>query len=504
MLCCLGWLSADAQPRPNIIVILADDLGYGDVQCYDPMRGKIATPNIDRLAAGGMRFTDAHTSSAICSPSRYTLLTGRYHWRSRLQKGIVSMWEKPLITPDRLTIGGLMQRVGYTTAVVGKWHLGWNWPIEAQDMRHFTNIGPFEGIYRKPDMPRRTQASQEDRQAWARTFARPIGGGPTELGFNSYFGTDVPNWPPFCFISNNKTVGMPTELLKAEQVSVNQASFQGPALDNWKLEGILPALAAHADSFIMVNGNNKQPFLLYFPLTSPHTPLAVNEEWKNKSGLNNEYADFVMETDAVVGRVLDAIDRAGIADNTIVIFTSDNGCGSYIGSKELQAQGHYVSGPLKGYKGDIWEGGHRVPFIVRYPPLVKAGTVSHELVSLADVMATLAAITGQRLPSNAGEDSYSIVPLLKGGRKAVRRISVSTRWDGLQSVRHDQWKLICAEQPELYNLGEDIGETSNLAAEYPKVVDRILAAREKMIENGRSTPGSRQKNDVEVVRLPEN
>lgn len=502
LICFGGSLPAYSQQRPNIIVILADDLGYGDVQCYNPAQGKIATPHIDRLAAGGMRFTDAHTSSAICSPSRYTLLTGRYHWRSRLQKGIVNMWERPLITPDRLTLGGLVKQAGYTTAVVGKWHLGWKWPIAAEDMPHFTNTGPFEGIYRKPETPRRTEATEEDRQAWARSFARPIGGGPTELGFDSYFGTDVPNWPPFCFIRNNRTVGIPTELLKTAQVSVNQASFQGPALEDWKLEGILPALTAYADSFITVNSRNRQPFLLYFPLTSPHTPLAVNEEWKGRSGLNNEYADFVMETDAAIGRVLDAIERAGVAENTIVIFTSDNGCGSYVGAKELQEQGHFVSGPLRGYKGDIWEGGHRVPFIVRYPPMVEAGAVCDELVSLADVMATLAAITGQRLPSYAGEDSYSLVPLLKGKRKPVRRMAVSTRWDGLQSVRDGRWKLVCAEQPELYNLEEDLGETRDLAAEHPKIVARMMAAREKMIKNGRSTPGARQKNDQEVIRLP--
>lgn len=491
-----------SQSRPNIVVILADDLGYGDVQCYNPSAGKIPTPNIDLLANEGMRFTDAHTSSAICSPSRYTLLTGRYHWRSRLQKGIVDMWERPLITPDRLTIGGLVKRAGYTTAVVGKWHLGWDWPIDSADRKHFTNIGPFEGIYRNPNAPKRTEATDEDRAAWARTFARTINGGPTELGFDSYFGTDVPNWPPFCFIENNKTAGIPTELLQPGQVSVNQASFQGPALEHWSLEDILPALAARADSFITANGKNKQPFLLYFPLTSPHTPLAVNEEWKNKSGLNNEYADFVMETDAAVGRILKAIDESGAGENTIVIFTSDNGCGSYVGAKELLAQGHSVSGPLRGYKGDIWEGGHRVPFIVRYPGVTKPGTECDQPISLADVMATIADITNEKLPVNSGEDSYSILPLLKGSQKQVRRNIVSTKWDGLQSVREGSWKLICSEQPQLYNLATDIAETKDVAAGNPKVVARIMAAREKMIKNGRSTRGARQKNDVEVIRIP--
>lgn len=488
-----------AQQRPNVVIILADDLGYGDVQCYNPDRGKISTPNIDRLAAEGIRFTDAHSSSGICSPSRYTLITGRYHWRTRMQKGLVGMWEPPVILPGRLTIGGLARSAGYTSGVVGKWHLGWNWPIDSADRPHFTNIGPFEGVYKNENAPRRTQATDADREAWARTFKRSITGGPIELGFDSYFGTDVPNWPPFCYIENDHTVGMPTELLGPGRVDINQASFQGPALKDWDLEEILPEITHRAVSFIGENARKGNPFLLYFPLTSPHTPLAVAEKWKNKSGLDNRYADFVMQTDAVVGQVLEALKHNGIDRNTIVIFTSDNGCGPYIGAKELEAKGHYVSGPLRGYKGDVWEGGHRVPFIVKYPGVVQPGSANHQLIHQADIMATLADILGRKLPPDAGVDSYSFLPLLKGKNKPVRPTAVSCRADGIQGIRKGSWKLICTAKPQLFDLSTDIGETRDLAAEKPKLVAEMLKLRKEMIVNGRSTKGPRQDNDVEVV-----
>ena len=258
---------------PNVIIIYADDLGYGDVQSYNPVSGKILTPNIDRLAAQGMRFTDAHSSSAVCSPSRYTLLTGRYHWRSRLQRGIVGFWEPPLITPDRLTIAGLAKQYGYQTACIGKWHLGWDWPIPEGKRELFSS------------REKNVTATDEHRAAWREVFSQPIPGGPTEVGFDEYFGTDVPNWPPYCFIENDRTVGVPTAFGSARLFAKNQASLQGPALENWRLEDILPALGDRSVAFIERMSQSPDPFLLYLPLTSPHTPLSVNDEWKGKSGL---------------------------------------------------------------------------------------------------------------------------------------------------------------------------------------------------------------------------
>lgn len=488
---------ASSQPKPNVIIILADDLGYGDVQCYNTLQGKIRTPNIDSLAMMGVRFTDAHSSSAVCSPSRYALLTGRYHWRSRLQKGIVDMWERPLITPDRLTIAGLAESAGYKTAAIGKWHLGWNWPIASDDRGHFTDIGPFEG--RSSDgMTNKSAATEDDRAAWKRTFSKPITGGPTELGFDYYFGTDVPNWPPFTYIENDRTLGMPTELLGGEQVNINQASFQGPALKGWDLKQILPEMTQRATNYIRKQAKNKQPFLLYFSLTAPHTPLAVSEHWKNKSRLNNEYADFVMQTDDAVGRLLKALRENGIEENTLVIFTSDNGCGPYIGARQLEEQGHFVSGPLRGYKGDVWEGGHRIPFIVRYPGIAPAGAVNNSLVLQADIMATLADILNHDLPENSGEDSFSFLSLLNGEKKGSRTSAITCRHDGLQAIRMGPWKLLCTTKPELYNLDEDLAEKNNVARSNPKLVRQLLEARKILIVNGRSNTGPNQHNDVEV------
>ncbi|MGB1925298.1 MAG: sulfatase-like hydrolase/transferase, partial [Rubripirellula sp.] len=213
---------------PNIVIIYADDLGLGDVQCYNPNRGKIPTPNIDQLAHQGMRFTDGHSSSGVCSPSRYTILTGRYHWRSRLQSGIVSLWGKPLITPDRVTLGSLAKQKGYHTACIGKWHLGWDWPISEANQPFFKTTG-YNG---KKEMV----ATAEHRRAWNETFSQTIEGGPLAVGFDDYFGTDVPNWPPYCFIKNNRTVGIPSEYADPNLFIKNQASQQGPALRDWSLE----------------------------------------------------------------------------------------------------------------------------------------------------------------------------------------------------------------------------------------------------------------------------
>ncbi len=493
---------SSAAEKPNLLIIYADDLGYGDVSCYNPDRGKIPTPHIDRLASQGMRFTDAHSSSGVCSPSRYTLLTGRYHWRSRLQKGIVGQWEKPLIAPDRLTLGALAKAHGYRTACIGKWHLGWDWPIPAGQAARFKARSKGGA------------ADDARRELWREVFSKPIGGGPTTRGFDLYFGTDVPNWPPFCFIENDRTVGIPSEFLPARLLEKNQASNPGPALPDWKLESILPALGDRAAAFVAESGQRPEPFLLFFSLTTPHTPLAVNEAWKGKSGLG-PYADLVIETDAMVGRVLAALDRSGKADNTLVVLTSDNGCAPYIGKEEMEAKGHFPSGPWRGAKSDAWEGGHRVPFIVRWPAVVEPGGVCDRLVHQADLMRTFAGILGTELPDDAAEDSFSLMPLLKGGGQAVRENAVSASIGGVPALRDGPWKFIPApgsggwgkggeqSQPvQLYQLSDDPGETKNLAASMPEKVEEMKALLEKIITDGRSTPGARQRNDVAVTRFP--
>jgi arylsulfatase A len=508
---------AAATDRPNILVILADDLGYGDVHCYNRERGKIPTPNIDRLAAQGMQFTDGHSSSGVCSPSRYTLLTGRYHWRTRLQSGIVGVFGDPLIAPDRVTIGSLAKQQGYRTACIGKWHLGWDWPVSKASRPLLKPSTPP-----KDEAPpvlgrgaaRRATPTGEQLAAWRDIFANPIPGGPTERGFDVYFGTDVPNWPPYCFIENDRTLGIPGEFLPPALLGNNQASLQGPALTDWRLENVLPELAARTVRFIEESAGQGQPFLVYLPLTSPHTPLAVNPEWREKSGLNL-FADFVMETDAVVGKVLDALQKSGAEQNTFVLFTSDNGCAPYIGVKDLEAKGHHPSGPLRGYKADAWEGGHRVPFIVRWPGRVKPGGECAHLVHQADLLRTLAELWNVALPDNAGEDSFSLVPLLKGADTPIRSNAVSASSGGTPAVRRGAWKYIPApgsggwgkggddsHPVQLYNLADDLGESRNLAAVQPEKVVEMRALLEQLITHGRSTPGAPQRNDVEVVRHP--
>ena len=500
----LSFGSCAAAP-PNVLLILADDLGYGDAQCYNPERGKIATPRVDRLASEGMRFTDAHTSSGVCSPTRYALLTGRYHWRSRLQSGIVGYLEEPLIAPDRLTIAGLLKRHGYRTAAVGKWHLGWEWQLDDAERRMLKAYGGKAG-----GGGRAREAAPGDPERWKAIYSRPLGGGPVTRGFDSYFGTDVPNWPPFCFIENDRTAGIPSELLRAPQLANHQASLQGPALAGWKLEEVLPALADRACGFIENAAKEPAPWFLYLPLTSPHTPIAPTAEWRGKSGLH-AYADFVMQTDAVVGRVLDAVEKSGAAERTLVVFTSDNGCAPYIGVKELEAKGHFPSGPLRGYKSDAWEGGHRVPFIVRWPGVVKPGTRCDALVHQADMMATLAGVLEAKLPDNAGEDSISLLPLFRGETTAVRDTAISHASSGLPALRRGSWKIIFGQGGggfggraartgggQLYDLAGDLGETRNLWTEKPELVAELTATMEKLVADGRSTPGAPQQNDVPV------
>lgn len=409
-----------------------------------------------------------------------------------------------MITVDRLTIGGLAKQVGYHTACIGKWHLGWNWPIPADKKKWFQS-GGYRG-------KKNRTATDEHRAAWREVFSKPIKGGPTAVGFDEYFGTDVPNWPPYCFIENERTVGIPSEFGDPKLFVKNQASQQGPALPGWTLEPILPALGDRAAAFIKRRAESSEPFLLYMPLTSPHTPLSVNEPWKGKSKLNL-YADFVMETDAVVGQVMQALKNSGVQEKTLVLFTSDNGCAHYIGASDLEAKGHYPSGPLRGYKADAWEGGHRVPFIVSWPGVVEPGTTSDQLVHQADLLATFADIFSTELSGGAGEDSFSLLPLLNGGDRPVRTTSVSCSIRGVPSLRDGDWKYIPVpgsggwgkggdqSQPiQLYNLATDIGESKNLAADEPERVAQMQALLEITITNGRSTPGEPRKNDVAVRR----
>ncbi len=501
-------LAADPL-QPNIVFILADDLGWGDVHCLNPERCKIATPNLDRLAAQGMTFTDAHSTSAVCSPSRYGILTGRYNWRSQLQAGIVIYYGKPLISHTRLTVAGLLKEQGYVTGCIGKWHLGWNWPKQGEQI----------------------------------DFTQPIKDGPTTLGFDYYFGTDVPNWPPYCFIENNHTIGLPTVPLPKDLLGNGRASQSGLAVPGWKLEAILPTVTDKACDFITSRTKAGQPFFLYFSMPSPHVPLAPSKDWQGKSGLG-PYGDYVMETDWAIGKVLAALDQSGVASNTVVLLASDNGAAPYVGVgpeqlkqlkaqgfpaagekigqtqryKELEALGQFSSAAFRGHKTDIWEGGHRIPFIVRWPGKVQAGSTSDQLVSLVDFMATSADIVQAKIPNNAAEDSVSLLPVLLGQTAApIHKAVVFHSGNGCFAIQEGHWKLeLCPGSggwgepkdnskeaqnlpPEqLYDVATDIGEQTNVCASHPEMVARLTKVLEKYVANGRSTPGPQQQNDVPI------
>ena len=491
--------------KPNIVYFLVDDMGYGDVSCLNP-EGKIPTPNIDRLAREGMTFTDAHSSSAVCSPSRYSVLTGRYNWRSTLQKGIVGLYGDPLIAEDRLTVPELLRRHGYHTACIGKWHLGMGWPFEVDE----------EAFHPRCEAGQDINADPAQRTRWQEAFSQPTTGGPTTRGFDYYFGVDVPNWPPYCFIENDRTVAIPSDFLPARLTGDNLASFSGPAMPYWHFEQLLPTWAKQADQYINERAAEDQPFFLYLPMTSPHTPLSVNKPWIGKSGLNNLYADLVMETDDVFGRVLDALEHHGVADNTLVIFASDNGCAHYIGADQLEAQGHYPSAHYRGYKSDVWDGGHRIPCIARWPGVIRADNHCDQLVCLSDLMATCVDIIGATLPNDAGEDSVSMMPLFEEAGGAIRDHVVHHSIGGKFAIRDRQWKLVLcpgsggwtkndAEAAQeglplvqLYDMQTDPGEKTNVQAEHPERVKAMVALLKELVADGRSTPGPKQSNDVPV------
>lgn len=493
LLCLIGAVAAHAAAdKPNIIYILADDLGYGDVQALNPEHSKIATPGMDRLAAEGMVFTDAHSSSSVCTPTRYGVLTGRYNWRTYKQSGVLFGFDQPLIAPDRLTVPGLLKEQGYNTAMVGKWHLGL-------------------GLRSPAGKPTRGMKGGPDSIDWG---AR-IEGGPVDLGFDSWYGIAASlDMPPYIWIDNDRFVGECTTMKAFHRNGAAHADFE--AID------VLDVIGTKSAEFI-AQQSKEEPFFLYVPLTSPHAPIIPSEAWQGKCELGT-YGDFVMHTDAIVAQITAAVDTAGLADNTIIIVTSDNGCskvadmakGSKGGISYLKEQGHYPNAHFRGSKSDIWDGGHRVPFIVRWPAGISAGSSSDEVICLTDLMATAADLTGAKLPSNAGEDSVSFAPAFKGEpivseRKGVVHHSVS----GQFAYRSGKWKILLTKASggwtrekmadnspaQLYDMEADPGEQKNLYKSHPEVFARLLAELESDVTRGRSTAGPDQKNDVKRVNF---
>lgn len=462
--------------HPNIIWIMADDMGYGDLGCYGAT--KIPTPNMDRVAAEGIRFTDAHSSSAVCTPSRYSVLTGRYCWRTRLKGGVDGGFSLPLIDPARLTVASLLKHHGYATAAVGKWHVGLEW------------------------QPKRGE--QIDRNRWADEghvdYSRPIIGGPTAVGFDYFFGiAGSLDMPPYCFIENDRTVGIPTE----EKEPYNAQQKKGYMTPGWRDDQVDVEHAKRAIAWMErhVADRADDPFFLYLTPAAPHRPCMPPDfaEGKSQAGPRG---DMVWMVDWVVGRILEALDRLGCRDDTLLVVTSDNG--AHLADVDGETYGHKSCGELRGFKGCIWEGGHRVPLIARWPGRIEAGSTSDQTVGLMDLTATCAALVGAELPTNAAEDSYSILPALLGETVEVpaRDSTVHHSVGGMFAIREGSWKLIDgrgsgrgsaygsdADQEDdhpgqLYDMQDDWQETRNLWSEHPdrveQLTDRLRQAKEDM------------------------
>lgn len=448
--------------KPNVVFIFADDLGYGEIEALDPEYAKIPTPNLNRLAAEGQIYTDAHTSSSVCTPSRYGLLTGRYAWRTRLQSSVLGDAEEPMIEEGRMTLGDLFREQGYQTAIFGKWHLGFTFEVP-------------EGI----QTPRRRQNPEGFLLA-----AVPIGSlipdGPTTRGFDTWLG--------FHHARSMSSV-----------IRDNRIIEEIPTVE------MLPKLNREVADYIdrkAAESKQGKPFFLYFPQSSPHSPIVPSKEWQGKTGLG-DYGDFVAQTDDSVGVVLEALERNGIRDNTIVIFSSDNGSSLHSSVPEIRTSGHRPSGGFRGKKGNLWDGGHRVPFVLSWPEKVKAGTQVNQVICLTDMMETFADLFSVELPDSAAEDSVSFLPTLYGEPVPnPRKTIVHHDIKGYFSIREGYWKLLLKKQAkakvQLYDLQQDPGEKKTLARKYPEKVKQMISLLESLVSEGRSTSGDSQKNDAAI------
>ena len=460
--------TALADSKVNIVLILADDLGYGDLSVYNPS-SKIPTPYLNQLAAQGMRFTDAHSPSSVCTPTRYGILTGRYAWRTKLKQGVLDGYSPFLIEKDRVTLASLLRRQGYLTTGIGKWHLG---------------LGDGD----KTD------------------YSQPLRPGPNAAGFDEFFGIPASlDMPPYLFFENEHVVEAPSSSIAASEMRRKGGGGfwrAGAIAPNFKHEAVLPTLTERAVTFIGKQSAEK-PFFLYLSLTAPHTPWMPTAEFRGKTAVDY-YGDFVAQVDDTVGRVFKALDESGLTGNTLVVFTSDNG--AHWLPEDIAKWGHHANGNLRGQKADIWEGGHRVPLIARWRENIRPGSRSDQLVCLTDLMATIASLTGTALLEDAGEDSLDFSSVLLGhkSKTGLRDTIVHHSADGTFAIRQGHWKLAMAlgsrgfslpkesvpkageAEGQLYNLRDDPQEQHNLWLREPKIVVRLTALLEKLKADGQS------------------
>ncbi len=522
LLILLAACAPDSPAPPNIVYVMADDLGIGDVKCYGGDRCKIATPAFDSLARDGMLFTDAHATASVCVPSRIAIMTGRYAWRfARPSESGPWGFLNPQLPAGTFTIGSLLQEAGYRTGYVGKWHLG---------TLMQTTDGQNQGLENVD-------------------YELPLKIGPNDFGFDySFILPGSLDMYPYVFAKQGRFQGEVTA--RKGWSAFNRV---GPAAEDFEDFKVLDTFAGEAEAFIQRNADsahNGSPFFLYVALTAPHTPTSPSPAFEGTSELGL-YGDFVQETDATLGRVLRALDRHGLAENTLVIATSDHGAAPYAGNirkatpnliRELEKLGHYASGIYRGYKFTVFEGGLRVPFVVRWPGEVQAGTRCDGLVGLNDLAATVAEVAGVELGTADAPDSVSIVPLLNDPESASPRTTLVMQSPLAFAIRHEQWKLALTPSsgsrglwgtrpvPEqawgdalrsfgsepsggdlrsapfvqLYDLASDVRETTNLATQNSSVVGEINDVLDDIIKRGRSTPGPSLANDVDSVDLHRN
>ena len=465
--------SARAAQKPNVLLICVDDL-KPVLGCYGDKLVK--SPNIDRLAAQGCRFTDAHSPAALCSPTRYGLLTGRYAWRTRLQKFVLLSYDRPLIEPGRMTVATLLKQSGYATAWIGKWHVGLEWSTK-------------DGSPAEDTIDRAAPGKTDTKRQQNIDFTKPVRGGPTSLGFDYFFGTSAccTSDPPYCFIENDRPVTIPTRMTPEEWRG--QPGFvPGPMADDWSQTDCDFTLTRKAIEFVDRH-LDKQPFFLVLSTNSPHNPFLVPDAMKGKSQAGPR-GDLVTVVDWAVGQIDGHLAKRGLVNETLFIVTSDNGCSPSADYPKLATFGHNPSAIYRGHKADIFDGGHRVPFIVRWPGQVKPGTSSNEVVQLADMLATFAGIMNEKVPPGNGEDSYDIRPALFKDKlaKPIREATVVHNADGVFAIRQGQWRAVRpkAGQPwELYDVSTDPSETKDLAAAQPAILGKLTALAEKAHEPAR-------------------
>jgi len=488
--------------KPNIVFIMADDMGYGDVGCYNP-KSKIPTPRMDRLAEQGVRMTCAHSPSSVCTPTRYGVLTGRYCWRTWLKQGVVGGYTPPLIEPPRPTVASLLRKRGYATACIGKWHLGLGWTRSSGFVATWKDARDhFNGSWQDGD----------PKAGMDVDFTQPIHGGPTELGFDYAWYTAACSTidGPFCYIENDRTVGIPDRPIRVDESRpADLRPRPGWVAPGFDLETVDPTFTEKAVAFIERTRARRprRPFFLYLALSAPHAPW-LPPEFVQGASRAGPRGDQVVLVDWCVGRIADALERLGLADETLLIVTSDNG-------PRHGVNGHRSAGELRGYKSHVWEGGHRVAFIARWPGRIEPGTVSDEPICLTDLTATCAGLVGAKLPEGAAPDSYDVLPAMVGdpsvgvaAGRPIREAIVSHSVFGVFTIQQGPWKLIVecrnsggwvaprgtgpksGSAGQLYHMRADPRERYNVFGEHPRIVSRLTKLLEKYKQQGRSAARS--------------